>query len=66
MTGLYSSQPGFVVKTTLQTLHAATSAPPLTKLFINVSSADQVPPPSDENANPLCAVGAAESTTDKG
>jgi len=59
-------QPGFVIKTTLQTLHAASSAPPLTKLFINVSSAEQVPPPSEEKANPLCVVGSFESTTDKG
>jgi hypothetical protein len=59
-------QPGFVIKTTLQTLHAASSAPPLTKLFINVSSAEQVPPPSEEKTNPLCTVGAVQSTTDKG
>lgn len=58
---------GFVIKTTLQTYHAASGALPLTKLFINVSSAPQIPPPPEGGkVNPLCAVAGCEETLDKG
>lgn len=62
-------QASFVIKTQLQTPHLVTGTPPLTKVFINATYADEVPEQQDaEKLRGIvnCVVSDVRETADKG
>lgn len=64
-----SLQASFVIKTQLQTPHLVTGTPPLTKVFINATYADEVPEQQDaEKLKGIvnCVISDVRETADKG
>lgn len=62
-------QASFVIKTHLQTPHHLTGSPPLTKVFVNATYADEVPEQQDaEKLRGIvnCVISDVRETADKG